>query len=623
MKNVTCNGAANGSIDVSSSGAVGTLTYSWSDGVTTEDRTNLAPGTYTVTATDQYTNCKATQGFTVTEPAVLTAPGEVTNATTVGGANGAINITVSGGTPPYTYAWNDGVTTEDRTGLSAGTYTVYVTDANGCKTTNSFVITQPSCTLSISGTKKNLTCYGSANGSIDVTTKGNKGVVTYKWSDGVTTEDRTGLNPGTYRVVATDPVTGCKVSQTFIITEPTLLMVDGVVTSSTGSNGAIDITGSGGTPPYTYMWSDGVTTEDRSGLAPGIYTVVVTDANGCTAQECFAVNKPTCTIALGGNKQNVTCNDAGNGSIDVTVTGFKGTVTYSWSDGVTTEDRSQLTPGVYTIVATDQGTGCKASESFTISEPSLLVVNASTTDVAIVGGSDGSIDVTASGGTPPYDYMWSDGVTTEDRSNLKAGTYSVTVTDANGCKATQSFTINQPVCNLVITYKITKPKCYGGNDGAITLTVTGTTGAVTYKWSDGPTTKDRTGLIAGTYTVVVSDASGCKESASIKVTQPTKVRGSYTTTPASTSATCDGTVTVTGSGGTAPYTYIWQDNYSGAYRGNLCPGKYYACVFDKNGCVDTVRITVTYRTSATATAAKSSVSTTAVTSSAAASPCKH
>ncbi len=443
--NATCNGSATGSIDITVTGNDGTVTYKWSDGSTTEDRTNLKAGDYSVVVTDGSTpNCTATKTFTITEFPALNVTSVIGNVTTVGGSNGSIDITVSGGTPPYTYKWNDGPTTEDRTGLKAGTYTVTVTDQKNCAVTKSFDITEPPCSLIVNGTKSDVLCFGNTNGSITITSvTGNTGTVTFKWSDGPTTQNRTGLGMGTYTVTVTDPVTLCQVTKSFTINQPTELKFSAKVTNVTnGNDGAIDITVTGGTLPYTYAWSDGVTKEDRTGLAAGSYTVMITDANGCMISYCIIVR--TCTLTVTYTSTNLTCYGVKTGSIDVTVMGAQGAVAYKWNDGPTTEDRSKLGAGTYTLVVTD-AIGCKVTIVVKITQPPALVVTGVTTKTCGCGASDGTITLTVSGGTPPYSYLWSDGSTDKNRTGLAAGTYSVTVTDANNCTTNASFEVTKSI----------------------------------------------------------------------------------------------------------------------------------------------------------------------------------
>ena len=277
--------------------------------------------------------------------------------------------------------------------------------------------------------------------------------------------------------------------------------------------GAINLTASNGTSPYTYNWGGGVTTEDRSGLATGTYTVTVTDANGCTATISPTVTQTT-AATLTTSVTNISC-FGGTGAINLTATGGS-PFTYNWGGGVTTEDRTGLAAGIYTVTVTN-AQGCTSTTSATVTTPSVLALSATATNANCIGSSTGAINLTVAGGTSPYTYNWGGGVTTEDRSSIAAGIYTVTVTDVNGCTAILSNTITQPTA-LNLSTVITQVTCVGGSDGAIDLTVTGSTAPYTYNWGGGITTQDRSGLGAGTYSVIVTDANGCTANTSATLT---------------------------------------------------------------------------------------------------------
>jgi gliding motility-associated-like protein len=285
------------------------------------------------------------------------------------------------------------------------------------------------------------------------------------------------------------------------------------------------------------------------------------------------LTEPGCNLGLSTVVTNAGCNGGSDGSIDLTVTGATGVVTYSWSNAATTEDISGLTAGAYTITVTD-ASGCTATASSTITQPTQLTASSSATPIVTVGGTT-TLTVTAAGGTAPYT-----GTGTFIRS---AGTFTFTVTDAHGCTATTSITLTEPGCNLGLSTVVTNAGCNGGSDGSIDLIVTGATGAVTYSWSNAAITEDINGLIAGTYTVTVTDASGCTATASSTITQPTQLTASSSATPIVTVGGIT-TVTVTAAGGTAPYTG------TGTFTRNA--GTYTFTVADAHGCTATTSITL-------------------------------
>jgi hypothetical protein len=290
--NPKCAGSAMGKISFAPTGGNAPYTYKWAKGVTTGTGTGtsilgLSAGTYSVTV-NSANGCSKIFSQTLTEPSVLNVTASSTNILCYGQKIGSIDATVSGGTTPYTYNWGGGVTSQDRTGLTAGTYSLTVLDAQGCNATISKTITQPTAILSVSGTITQANCGGTM-GSINITAVGGTTPYTYNWGAAITSEDRTGLAAGNYTVTVTD-ANSCTVVRAFSVTQPTRLALSTVLTHPTCptpvADGAIDLSVTGGTSPYNYDWADVVGTnnsQDRIGLSVGTYTVVVTDANGCTA----------------------------------------------------------------------------------------------------------------------------------------------------------------------------------------------------------------------------------------------------------------------------------------------------------------------------------------------------
>jgi SprB-like repeat protein len=589
--NVTTCGGSNGTIDLSVSGGTAPYTYLWGDGPTTEDRSGLSAGSYSVTVTDA-NSCTASTSVTITEPSPPTLSETHVNVACFGNATGSIDLSVSGGTAPFTYLWGDGPTTEDRSGLSAGSYSVTVTDANGCTASTSVTITQPAAALSLSETHVNVSCFGGSNGSIDLSVTGGTAPYTYLWGDGPTIEDRSGLSASSYSVTVTD-ANGCTASTSVTISQPAELLLSEThtnVTTCGGSNGSIDLSVAGGTAPYAYLWSDGPTIEDRSGLSAGSYSVTVTDANGCTASTSVTITAPA-GFTLSETHVNVSCFGGSNGSIDLSVAGGTAPFMYLWSDGPTSEDRSGLSAGSYSVTVTDAN-GCTASTSVTITQPAALTLSETHVNVSCFGGSNGSIDLSVAGGTAPFTYLWSDGPTTEDRSGLSAGSYSVTVTDANGCTANTSVTISQPA-ELTLSETHVNVSCFGGSNGSIDLSVTGGTAPYTYLWGDGPTTEDRSGLSAGSYSVTVTDANGCTASTSVTITQPAALTLSETHVNVSCFGGSNGSIDLSVTGGTAPFTYLWGDGPTTEDRSGLSAGSYSVTVTDANDCTASTSVTIT------------------------------
>ncbi|WP_211226578.1 SprB repeat-containing protein, partial [Pedobacter glucosidilyticus] len=335
------------------------------------------------------------------------------------------------------------------------------------------------------------------------------------------------------------------------------------VTCFGGNNGAIDLTPTGGTGPYTFVWSGGgSTSEDRTGLSAGNYSVNITDANGCTGIVNVSVTQPTALLASITIEANPSCGNS-NGSATVSVSGGTPGYTYLWSpSGGTAATAAGLSAGIYTVTITDNN-DCTTTQTFTLPNTgSPNAIAASQTNVSCNGGSNGLATVAVVGGTGPYTYSWfPSGGTGQTASGLTAGTYTVTVTDANGCQDFQSFTITQPSVPLSGSTGVTNVSCFGGSNGSINLTPTGGTAPYTYNWGGGVTTQDRIALPAGTYSVVITDFNNCSTTISnIAVTQPlSSLSGSTAVTNVACNGGNTGAINLTPTGGTGPYTFVWSD----------------------------------------------------------------
>ena len=519
VTDVDCYGNSNGEIVMTVTGGTTPYVITWSNGQSTVDLANLAPGTYDVTVEDDH-GCLAYNSWTVEEPkyALWIDTDLQKHISCFNGIDGEIQITAQGGTSPYTYAWSNNETTDDISGLSIGTYDVTVTDANNCFETATYTLTQPDLLTISSVNQTNVNCYGDATGAIDITVSGGTQTWMFAWSNSTSMEDVSGLVAGSYTVTITD-ANSCIHTQTFTITEPAAELTLSAQVSdynsygvkcNGASDGTIDLTVTGGTTPLkSIVWSNGMNGTSISGLVAGVYTVTVTDANDCVETETITLTEPS-AISFSHTQVNVDCNGNATGSIDLSVSGSLGTFTYSWSNGETTEDIANLSAGTYTVVATDANQ-CNDTYDVTITEPAVLTVTGVETHANCFGNATGAIDITVNGGTLQYNFAWSNGVTDEDQSDLLAGIYTVTVTDANGCIATGSWTITEPAQILVQT-NVTDVDCYGNSTGEIATTVSGGSGTYTYMWSNGETTDQITGLPIGDYCVTVHDSNGCPTS---------------------------------------------------------------------------------------------------------------
>ncbi|MCQ2262752.1 MAG: hypothetical protein MJZ70_00545, partial [Bacteroidales bacterium] len=424
----------------------------------------------TVTVTDACGN-EQTKTVVVKIPAKVTA--NVTSTTNIDcydGETGAIELTATGGTPDYTYSWTGPnsytSTDEDLTSLKAGTYAVTVTDDNGCTATANATLTQPASDISITLTPTNVLCNGKETGAITATVTGGTPDYDYEWGTGATTATVSGLSAGEYTVTVTDNK-GCEKEASVTITEPaTAVNITTInktnVLCKDAANGTAEVVAEGGTlaagHTYNYIWSNDATTASISNLAPATYTVTVTDDNECEATGEVKITEPT-ALTLTTEESNVSCAGSSNGSVNVTVSGGTSPYTYAWSGDATSseEDLEDLGGGTYTLIVTDHN-GCTVTETIEIEEPDVLSLGLSPVSETCDGG-DGKITAAATGGTqfdlggenPYYLYSWYRKTSATDSvliasnvtqiDTLSAGNFTVVVKDANGCEAQASVTL--------------------------------------------------------------------------------------------------------------------------------------------------------------------------------------
>jgi gliding motility-associated-like protein len=596
--NITCFGANNGSVTVTATGGTTAYTYSIDGGAFVASATfsGLTVGAHTIIVKDA-NGCTVSIPVTITQPTVLALTGSATNAICTA-ANGSATVTATGATPIYTYLWSPGgQITATASGITAGNYTVVVTDANGCTQSQSVSVgSNPGGTASV--TSNNVSCTGSADGNATVSmSAAATPPYTILWSpSGQSTTTATNLAPGSYTVSVTDG-NGCIATASTIITEPTI--INGSFTNTNvscfgGNNGSSTVNVTGGTGPYTYVWTPtGQTTVTAGGLTAGSYTCTITDANGCIKSVSTTITQPP---AMGLTTSVIDANcGLPNGSATVTVAGGVGPYTYSWSTAPvqTTATATALASNTYVVTVTDANS-CSQSSSVTVNNLAGPIATVfSITNVSCNGLTDGSATVTVSGGTAPYDFDWSNTQTLPTATNLAAGTYTLTATDVNGCIATTSATITEPLV-LATTFTSSNPVCAGSANGTITTTTTGGTVPYTYSWSPGgASTSFLTGLTAGTYSLQVTDANGCITLSTVTLTNPAAILASTTTTNVSCSGMCNGSATVTLSSGTGPIIYAWSNSQSTPTATALCAGTYSVTATDANGCTATASAVIT------------------------------
>ncbi|MEM6318926.1 MAG: SdrD B-like domain-containing protein [Bacteroidota bacterium] len=566
-----------GAIDIFVSGGTAPYTYNWSNGATTEDLTNLPTGSYTVTVKDA-NDCENSLTIDISNSGNIAIELASTNPTCATESNGSVTATVSGGQNPLSYQWSNGATTSSITNVPAGTYAVMVTDATGCSATEEVTLEAPN-QLMVNLVPSSPEC-GAIVGNITLSVDGGTTPYAYQWSNGATTKDLVGVAAGTYEVLVTD-ANGCSIRNSAMVEIYSAITID-VTTQAPacdGEAGEITLTVNGGTPTYSYIWSNGATTKDLTNIAPGNYRVTVTDANGCSMTASANVGSAA-GLVISNSVTNPSCAGEASGSITVTISGGVAPYTYAWTNGATTKDINNLMPGGYTLTATDAN-GCTITTTAVIEAPANLFVVATPTN-PVCFGATGSIDVTVSGGTGNYTYMWDFGATTEDVEGLLTGNYTVTVTDANGCSATATASIVVPMA-ITGTANAAAPDCSGGG-GQIDLTVQGGTAPYTFKWSNDATTEDLTDVLPGSYTIEITDAKGCSTVISAEVTSTAGLSITPMVTASDCAGVADGAIDLTVTGGTPPFSYNWTNGATTKDVSGLMPGAYSVVVTDANGC---------------------------------------
>ena len=566
----------------------------------------MPAGTYKVYISD-HNECLDSATVTITEPAALVASAVVdSNITCNGFANGGATASASGGTMPYSYLWSNGATTASITGVPAGTYTVYITDANGCTSMSSATITEPTALIASAVVDSNASCNGYSDGGATASASGGTMPYSYLWSNAATTASITGVPAGTYTVYITD-ANGCTSMSSATITEPTALIASAVVDSNASCNGYSDggatASASGGTMPYSYLWSNAATTASITGVPAGTYTVYITDANGCTSMSSATITEPTALIASAVVDSNASCNGYSDGGATASASGGTMPYSYLWSNAATTASITGVPAGTYTVYITDAN-GCTSMSSVTVTEPTALIASAIVDSNASCNGfANGGATASASGGTMPYSYLWSNAATTASITGVPAGTYTVYITDANGCTSMSSATITEPTALIASAVVDSNASCNGFANGGATASASGGTMPYSYLWSNAATTASITGVPAGTYTVYITDANGCTSMSSATVTEPTALMASAVVdSNASCNGFTNGGATASASGGTMPYSYLWSNGATTASITGVSAGTYNVTITDANGCTNMSSATVTEPTALMASA---------------------
>lgn len=527
--------------------------------------------------------------------------------------NGASGAVITPAANEWNFCWTINVLSGCNPGMALNVTVNTSGDGESGSWTNGGCASDPPTTFNAliaccppTATSTSVTCNGGNNGTATVTPVGSNPPYSYSWSNGQTTSTATGLSAGTYTATVIDGDL-CAASATVTVTQPTALTttVSSTPASCGSSNGTATVSAGGGTPGYTYLWSNSQTTATATGLAGGNCTVTVTDANGCIAVNTVSVTSNSGGTASIQSSTNVTCNGANNGSATATMTGGTPNYTYLWNNGQTSSTATGLSNGTYTVTVTDAN-GCTGTTTVTITQPTALSASVTTTNSTCTA-SNGTASVSSSGGTGAYTYLWTpSGQTTSTATGLSSGTYSATVTDANGCTFSLSATVNSTGGGTASIQSSSNVSCNGGNNGSATATMTGGTPNYTYLWSNGQTTSTASGLIAGGYTVTVTDANGCSSVTTATISQPTALASTQSQVDLLCNGAGNGSATINVSNGTPGYSYSWTNGQTTSSSTGMAAGNYSVTVTDANGCTLVSSFVITEPAAISATSSSAS-----------------
>lgn len=607
--NVTCFGGSNATLSASAVGGTPGYTYLWSPGgQTTTSMSNLTAGSYTLATTDN-NGCQFLNVVTITQPSQLTVTVSPVNVSCFNGNNGSISSTVTGGLPVYSYNWSPiSATAPNVSGLTAGAYTLTVTDSKGCSQTATTSITQPTV-LSATVAVTPETCSYSNNGTASASVSGGTAAYSYNWQPGgQLSSSVSNLAAGNYTVTVTDQK-GCSTYTVITVAQPLALSVTFINQSNVscvgGSNGAVTANTSGGTPGYIYSWSPGGQTTGTAGnLSAGSYTFTATDTKGCLTQSVVVITQPALPLTVAATSTAVSCGGGSNGIVSASASGGTSGYSYSWQPGnYIGQTVSNVTAGTYTVTAVDTK-GCTATKTVTVTQPTPVNLNTNSVPAAC-SSANGIASVTATGGSSPYTYLWTPtGQSTSAATGLFAGSYTATVTDANGCSATVIGNVSNSSGPTASIPSSTNVNCFGGATGSATASASSGSLPYTFVWNTAPqqSTAIASGLDAGDYVVTVIDGTGCKSLASITITEPTQVLPIVSTGSVSCFGGSGGSASVSASGGTPNYTYTWLPGGStGSSVSGLTANTYTVQAADANACMQTATFVITQPVALTST----------------------
>jgi len=582
-QNITCYGGSDGSATIAVTGGNAPYVYNWNNLQNGQTAVGLFAGNYSVNVIDSK-GCLSNTSVEITQPVKIGANISAIDNSCYGALKGKANVSVSGGTLPYTYIWNTGSITDSIFNVQSGTYFCTLTDACNATITKSIQISQP-VELLLQFNVNNPTCSGLINGSVQVLPVGGVFPYTYLWNDSLksTSASLSNIGAGIYAVKVTDYCGAIDSIQINVYEPQPLSVILNTTNATCNGKGNAEIATSiqGGTPPYYINWSSGQHSSIVTGLFAGYYSANVVDAQNCMSSNSTVVAEPS-KLSVQESHSDVTCNGKSNGKIAIVAYGGTLSYEYKWNTGNTSDSLTNVIAGNYTVTVSNND--CKDSivKSITISEPSSLHVKTNITNVNCFGENNGKAIIIANGGNSPYKYLFNGKNNSDTLDNLIAETYIITVTDACSSSVPVSIKITEPSALNVSTI-VQNVTCNARGDGAIEAKASGGVAPYIYNWSNGFSNQKNIGLFPGTYTLNAFDSKGCLASRIITITQPNALSLHFSTIDAACNLS-NGSIETVVSGGSKPYTYIWNNRIVVNKNTNLTKGKYTVTVTDSLGC---------------------------------------
>lgn len=573
------------------------FSYQWSTGDTSSSITVYNGGNFQVTVSDTNGLCAVSPSLPLPVLSTLTVSTSVSQSISCyGGSTGALSATANGGLPPYTYAWRGGQSGASATGLGSGIYGLTLTDANGCiaQSTISLYDPQP---LIANALIHEVSCNGLSDGEVTAFGYGGATPYSYQWATSPSTGNSlNNLSSGVYPLTISDNL-GCSRLDTVTISEPAPLTL-GFAASDISCFGLIDgqvgALAGGGTLPYTYLWSNNNSQQSIDSLMAGIYRLTLSDENNCQVIDSALVQEPL-PIVSSTTVSHASCFGKNNGSALAQASGGTGTLLYQWLSGPNGPSNSGIGAGSYPLEITDVN-GCLHTDTAEITQPAFMALTITGDSVSCNGAADARVDLNVTGGTPNYTYTWNNGPDTNALINLNGGSYSVTVSDQNGCIGFQTINVFEPT-QLSTSSQLGHLTCNGDTNGSINLNILGGIAPYSVNWNNGTHSGTQlTGLLAGAYDFEINDSLNCVRIGSLTLIEPPFLGLTGTNKPQSFGL--NGQAIALATGGNPPYSYLWDDpnQQTSDTADHLAAGSYSVTVTDSDGCMNTYSVQVPFVT---------------------------